>query len=150
MHNAHDVVKALQCLIAADSRPAQAIEIAVARGGPESAPAKILKNWALNPESVSPEANSSYRELVQLAARRSLIAQIRAVSPMKRVPFETPILLQSTSSGAAFVGEGGLIPAAGMTFAQARLQVRKVGAIIPETREFALMVGGESFDAPRQ
>ncbi|MDP3816684.1 phage major capsid protein [Pseudomonas sp.] len=145
MRNAHDVVKALQCLIAADSRPAQAIEIAIARGGPESAAARILKSWALTPESVSPEANYSYRELLQLAARQSLIAQIRAVQPMRRVPFATPVLVQNYSDGAGFVAEGGLIPAGSMSFDQVRLQSRKVGSIIPATREYALMVDGEAF-----
>ncbi|HUE93582.1 phage major capsid protein [Pseudomonas sp.] len=143
MQNAQHLVKALQYMAAADGKSSQAIAVATAKAGPESGPVKILKTWALTSGSISPELRSAYRELIALAERRSLLAQIRAVSPMRRVPFETDTLLQTGESQVGFIGEGGAYPVSSTTYENARLPGRKLGGIIPISD---MLIKGYDFD----
>lgn len=132
---AHHLYRALQCLATANGELGAAAAAATARFGQEAPATKIVKSWVL--AETSDDARAATREILQLAARQSLIGKIRDSSPFRRAKFDLPVLQFATGSTAAFIAAGGTIPVSSVDLEPARIPIRKIAGIIPATAESA-------------
>ena len=144
MH-ASNLINSLQHLAATGGNYTKAISQAVGLHGDNSKPASILKNMSLNTGLLDNDSITGYRELLALSAKRSLISQIRAASPMRKIPFNVSVLAQTAGSTASWVGEAAAIPVDGaFDVDTTQLKSRKIAAIIPVTKELAKTIEAES------
>lgn len=140
MHNnAHTLIKALQALARADGHRTRA-EASADSGAVLS----ILKQLGTSTGNISGDLVLAYREILQLAQRRSLISKIDAASPFRKLPFELPALEQTAGSSVGFIGEGQAIPVSELDFTVRKLARRKLSGIVPVTREMASAMPAES------
>ncbi len=114
--------------------------MATAKFGQDGSVTRLIKSWAMVEDSA--DARAANRDLLELSARKSLLGQINAVSPFRRVPFNMHVLSITTGSSAGFVADGNPIGINSVDLTPLRLVVKKIGAICPLTSESA-----KSFDA---
>lgn len=140
MHNnARHLIQALQEIARADGNRANA-EGAATSGAVLS----ILKQLGTSTGNISGDLGLAYREILQLAQRRSLIGKIDAAAAFRKIPFETPALEQSVGTTMNFIAEGALIPIDSLDFTVRKLPRRKLSGILPVTREMASAMPAES------
>ena len=140
MHNnARNLIKALQALARTDGQRT------LAESSAESgAVLSILKQLGTSTDNISGDLGLAYREILQLAQRRSLISKIDAVAGFRKLPFEVPALEQTSGTIVGFIGEGAAIPASELDFSVRKLARRKLSGIVPVTREMASAMPAES------
>lgn len=139
MHNhSRDLMKALQTIARADGQRTQA----EADAASESVRA-IIKQLGTSTGNISGDLGLAYREVLQLAQRRSLLGKIAAAAPFRTLPFELPALEQTAGSSIGFIGEGQAIPASELDFTARKLARRKLSGIVPVTREMASAMPAE-------
>lgn len=140
MHNnARHLIQALQELARADGNRANA-EGAATSG----IVLTMLKQLGTSTGNITGDLGLAYREILQLAQRRSLISKIDAASPFRKLPFELPALEQSAGSSIGFIAEGQAIPIGELDFTARKLPRRKLSGIVPVTREMASAMSAES------
>lgn len=140
MQNAQNFIRALQLVAGSHADPVLAHKRAISKFGPTSGVAKITQKWASSNDIDSPELRASYREILALARRRSLVGRIQEAIGFRRVPFEVPVLVQADGTVAGFIGEGDVIPAGSLDFTEQKLPSRKVAGILPCSKEFASLL----------
>ncbi|MGQ7956388.1 phage major capsid protein [Pseudomonas sp. SP16.1] len=140
MHNnARHLIQALQELARANGHRENAKAAATS-----GAVLSILKQIGTGTGNISGDLGLAYREILQLAQRRSLISKIDAASPFRKLPSELPALEQSAGSIIGFIGEGQAIPVGELDFTARKLPRRKLSGIVPVTREMASAMPAES------
>lgn len=90
------------------------------------------------------DGGAAFADFVEYLRERSLFGQI---SPrFRRLPFDTPVLMQATAGSAQWVKEGAAKPLTKWTYSRAKLAPLKVAAIAAATKE-TLMRASISADA---
>ena len=138
----HNLIRALQCVALGNGGLAAAADIACSRFGPASGAALITKGWVVSESA--PEALAAQKDFLQLAARRSIVGQINAISAFRRTPFDLPVLEVATGATAVFFAQGDVIPVSALSLDPVRLPVRSIAGISLITQENARAFNAES------
>lgn len=137
--NARTVIKALQAIARADGHRTAAESLA-----DSPAVLAMIKQIGTSTANIGGDLGLGYREILQLAQRRSLIGKIAAVAAFRGVPFELAVLEQGTGSNIGFIAEGASIPAGELDFTARKLARRKLSGILPATKEMASAMPAEN------
>lgn len=138
-------VRVLRCK-AIGGNDGTAVEIARSSYGPSSLPARILeKSAAIWSGDIAndPDLRAASRGFIELVRSRSLVGKITG---FQRVPFETAVLREVTPLDASWTAEGAAIPVTHSTFEASKLDMRKMGAILPVT-DTVLKGAGAAFES---
>lgn len=87
-------------------------------------------NWAGN---LILDGGAYFADFVEYLRARTVVGQIG--DRLRRLPFDTPVLIQSTGGAAKWVREGSAKPLTSWTYARAKLEPLKVAVIAAATKE---------------
>lgn len=79
------------------------------------------------------EGGAAFADFVEFLRPRTLLGQIS--DRLRRLPFDTPVLIQSSGGSSNWVKEGGMKPLTNWTYSRAKLAPLKVAAIAAATKE---------------
>lgn len=98
-----------------------------------SAASTLSDTWAGN---LINEGGAAFADFVEYLRPRTLLGQIG--SRLRRLPFDTPVLVQATAGGAKWTKEGVAKPLTQWTYTRTKLEPLKVAAIAVATKEMLL------------